>query len=197
MVVGGVSFRAPTTTEAEHNTQFNARPKKRNYAEIFDCAPFAAEHLLPLRNQRGRLRKDNTGKQIYSKQATTETVPNIEFLIANGIGLESHPADWFDIFFPKKRTRKTHPKAVTIDELTAWTNTKAVINNSGKVGGKYKGFVNFSSSEIMSYLALYLLHSISPALKIEYKFFSKFEDPVNGSDICHGVFGKNAITRHK
>ena len=64
-------------------------------------------------------------------------------------------------------------------------------------GGKYKGFTNFSSSEIMSHLALYLLHSISPSPKIENKFSSRYEDPVNGSDLCYGVFRKNNITRHK
>ena len=51
-----------------------------------------------------------------------------------------HPIG-FDMFPPKKRTRKTHPKAVTIDELTAWTNTKAVIHNAVKQGEKYKVFL--------------------------------------------------------
>ena len=81
-----------------------------------------------------------------------------------------HPADWFNIFFPKKRTRRVLSSAVTIDKLTSWTNTKAMKLNAGVGGGMYKNFVNFSKEEIMSHLGLYLLHSISPSPQIEMKF---------------------------
>ena len=33
--------------------------------------------------------------------------------------------------------------------------------------------------------------------QIEYKFASKNDDPINGSDLCHSVFGKSGTTRHK
>ena len=197
MEVEGITFRAPTTSEAEHNSDFQDRPKKRNYAETFDHAPFVAERLLPQKNLRGQFRKDRNGNFIYKKQPTTETVPNLEYLFTKGIGLESHPADWFELFFPRNRNRLTCPKAVTLDDLTAWTNTKAVINNAGAGGGKYKGFVNFLSTEIMAHLGLYLLHSVAPSPQIEYKFASKNDKPVNASNLCHSVFGKSGTTRHK
>ena len=94
--------------------------------------PFAVECLLPEKNSRGRFRKNNKNCFIYNKQLSTETVTNLEYLFARGIDLNSHLADWFDICFPKKRTRMTHPKAATMDTFTAWTNTKAVIYNVGK-----------------------------------------------------------------
>ena len=103
MEVEGITFRAPTTSEAKHNSDFQDRPKKRNYAETFDRAPFVAERLLPEKNLRGRFRKDRNGNFIYKKQPTTETVPNLEYLFTKGIRLESHPADWFKLFFPRNQ----------------------------------------------------------------------------------------------
>ena len=198
MEVDGIRFREPTATEAEHVAQHPDRPKKRNYSEQFDRPPFVgASTLLPEKNMRGRLRKDNKGKHKYIKQVTNATVPNIEYLHKKGIDLDSHPADWFNIFFPKKRERDTHPKAVTMDELTAWLNTKALMLNAGAGGGIYKNFKNFSKSELMSHLGLYLFHAISPAPQIEFKFKSQAEDPINGSDLCYDVFGNSGVTRHK
>ena len=43
MEVEGTRFREPTRTEAEHNAQHHDRPKKRNYDEQFDRAPFTEE----------------------------------------------------------------------------------------------------------------------------------------------------------
>ena len=65
---------------------------------------------------------------------TTVTVPDLEYLTEKGIDFESEPADWFNIYFPKDRVNGTHPKAVTMDESTSWTNTKVMISNAGKRG---------------------------------------------------------------
>ena len=100
--------------------------------------PFVAERLLPEKNLRGRLKKDNKGNFNYSKQTLTDTVPNIEFLHSKGISLKSCPAKWFKIFFPRKQERTTCPKAVTMDELTGWTNTKTLMQNTGVGGGSIK-----------------------------------------------------------
>ena len=135
MTVGGVRFRDPTMPAEEHELNRNDRPKKRNYSEIFDRAPFTRSALLPVRNANGVLKRKNTGEYIYEMQVTEATVPDIEYLTEKGIDFESHPADWFDIFMPKDRVRDTHPKAVTIDDLTSWTNIKAMMSNAGKRGG--------------------------------------------------------------
>ena len=201
MEVDGVSFRPPTTTEEEHNAECNERPKKRNFNEIFERESFVTNHLLPERikkgKSKGKLKKNQVGNYFYIQQESNKTNPNLKYLFDKGIGFHSHPADWFDIFFPQKRTRRTHPSAVTIHDLTSWTNTKAMKMNAGVGGGIYKNFVNFSTEEITSHLGLYLLQSISPSPQIEMKFKSTKEDPVNGSDLCVDVFGSNATTRHK
>ena len=35
---------------------------------------------------------------LYEKTATEDTVPNFEYLFANGININSHPCEWFDLF---------------------------------------------------------------------------------------------------
>ena len=115
MEVDGIRFRAPT--EEEHISNHPDQPKKQNYSHQFDRSPFVTEErLLPEKNARGRFRKDAKGQFQYTKQTHTTTIPNIEYLIENNVGLDSHPADWFEVFFPKKQERKTHPKSVTMDE---------------------------------------------------------------------------------
>ena len=174
MEVDGVSFRAATTTKEEHNANFDDRPKKRNFGELFDREPFVGNHLLPevisKGKSKGKLKKDKVGNFIYKQQQSEQSIPNLKYLFSKGIGFHLHPADWFDIFFPQKRTRRTHPNAVTIHELTSWTNTKAMKLTAGVGGGLYKNFVNCLQEEILSHLGLYLLHSISPSPKIEMKF---------------------------
>ena len=87
--------------------------------------------------------------------------------------------------------------AVTVDDFTNQTNTKALILNAGEGGGRYKTFSLFSVNEIMAHLAIYLLHSISPSPQIEMKFKTQKEDPVNSSNLCTEVFGSNASIRHE
>ena len=86
---------------------------------------------------------------------------------------------------------------MTCDDLTGWMNIKAIILGAGKIGVKYKDFVNFNKQELMAHLDVYFLHAISPSPQVEMKFKNQTEYPVNGSDLCHCVFGKRGVTRHK
>jgi len=54
MHIDGIHFREPTTTVQQHNSNFQQRPKKRNYKETFDRLPFIAKRLLPTKTQGGR-----------------------------------------------------------------------------------------------------------------------------------------------
>ena len=84
-----------------------------------------------------------------------------------------------------------------MDGMTACLNVKAMIANSGKRGGKYADFMDFTTCELMSHLSLYLLHAISPSPRLDMKFKIEAEDPVNGSTLCNEVFGKSGVNRHK
>ena len=100
---------------------FDKPPKKRNFGELFNCKPFVGNQLLPERivkgKYKGQLKKNKVGNYVY-KQQSAESNPNLEYLFAKRNGFHSHPADWFNMFFPKKRTRRVLSSAVTIDELT-------------------------------------------------------------------------------
>ena len=85
-----------------------------------------------MRKQNGTLQRKNTIKYFYTLQSNIETVPDLKYLSDKGINLNSHPANWFNLFFPRHRDKHTNPKAVTISDLTSWINTKVMIANAGK-----------------------------------------------------------------
>ena len=183
------------------------RIEKRNYSKYtFDRPPFFRQQtLLPERiegsNRLKRTRRGRNGKESFSYSKTFnshhETVPNFEFLFKHEIGLDSHPAEWFAPWLPFHRKPDMDPKIVTIQDLTTWSNTKAILSNAGTGGGSYKDFRQFTMNEVRAHLGLYALHGLSPSPQIEMKFRSQEEDPVNGSDLCHRVFGINGVTRAK
>ena len=71
------------------------------------------------------------------------------------------------------------------------------MENAGRRGGKYKGFKYFTTKEIMAHLGVYLLHGISPAPKIEMKFNSSQDNPVNVYNLYNEIFGRAGVKRHK
>ena len=42
-----------------------------------------------------------------------------------------------------------------------------------------------------------MLQGLNPSPQVEMKFFNQQSDPVQGSDLCHRIFGDNANKRHK
>ena len=86
---------------------------------------------------------------------------------------------------------------MTIEEFQSWTNTKAMMENTGRRGVKYKFFKDFTRKEMMAHLGMYLLHGISPTPQIEMKLISSLDEPLNGSNICNKIFGRAGMTRHK
>ena len=122
MNVEGGNFRAPTVPAHEHNARFEGRPPKKNYDVQFDRHPFIKSVLLPELNASGNPKKKSNGEHCYKEAPVTTTVPNLKYLFANDIGFDFHPADWFNLYLPKYRNRKTHPKAVTCDDITGWMN---------------------------------------------------------------------------
>ena len=66
---------------------------------------------------------------------------------------------------------------MTIEEFQSWTNTKSVMENTGRRGGKYKGFKYLTKKEMMAHLGVYLLHGISPAPQIDMEFISSLDEP--------------------
>ena len=188
--VDGGEYRAPTEPENERRNEYE---KKRNYSHQFDRGVFTGTATVP--QTRGRwkqLRFDEEGSVEYErmKQPIEDTTPNIEWCEGKGLGLDSHPVEWFNAFLPVKNKRHggAGMSSFTMEKCLSWTNTKARMMNAG-LGGKYSDFVDFSLVELMRHVGLYLFHGLSPSPQVEMKFKTQFEDPVNGNDFVHRAFG--------
>ena len=203
-VAGGDNFYAPTVPQGE-NTQNHA--KKKNYSQMFDRPVFCEKTKLPktfFRGGRERLLRNRRTKEVvYEEVPCKETVPNIDWCCEHSLELTSHPAQWFEAFFPIKNcrgvTNSYSSNAFSMENILSWTNTKAQMQNAG-LGGKYPDFKNFSLDELMKHFALYLFQGLSPSPQVEMKFHSSKEDPMNGNDFIFNAFGckpGHAKRRHK
>ena len=193
--VDGVNFHGPTSDRAEKGA------KRYNYREQFDRLPFTGRAKQPKLWANGRISIDRDRKVQYEVRDHTDTIPNIDFCFEHGLDLQSHPAQWFQAFLPIKNKGRGGRGLLpfSMESCLSWTNTKARMQNAG-LGGKYPDFEDFTLDELMQHTSLYLLQGLSPSPQIEMKFKSQLEDPVNGNDLVHQIFGGKsgkAMRRHK
>ena len=129
----------------------------------FDRAPLINNVLLSKKDKAGRVIKNRESDEyLYEKRATEDTVPNFEFLFANGSNINSHPCEWFDPFIPMRRKCQNNSNKVSVEDLTTWTNIKALLCNAGKGGRAYSRFVAFTIPDVAKHLDLHILNGISP-----------------------------------
>jgi len=126
------------------NESINMGPPKKNYNETFDREPFIQSVILPLRNTRGKIRRDTDGNILYHNSNSDQTVPNIDYLHSHNISTDSNPVDWFELFMPLHRRRQENPNVITLDDLTSWSNKKAYLANAGSGGSNYTHWKPFS-----------------------------------------------------
>ncbi len=193
--IDGVDFHGPTSDGAQKGAS------RYNYSDEFDRPVFNGMGKQPRVWRNGRLALDRNRKVQYEVKPHTETIPNVDFCAQHGLDLESHPAEWFEAFLPIRNRRRGGGASLpfSMESCLSWTNTKARMQNAG-LGGKYPDFVDFTLDELMQHTALYLLQGLSPSPQIEMKFKSQVEDPVNGNDLVHRVFGgksAKSVRRHK
>ncbi len=67
MEVEGLTFRATTTSQEDHNANFIDRPKKRNHDERFDRGILftTLKRLLPQNDKKNKIIKDHKGGYCY------------------------------------------------------------------------------------------------------------------------------------
>ena len=152
---------------------------------------------VPKFTRGNRLARDRQGKIIYEEKESTESWPNIDYLNGKRININSHPADWFDIFMPKKSKRQSHPSEVSIADFASWTNKKILLMNAGKGGVQYPNCVPFDVDETMKHIGLYMFHGLSPSPQIEMKFQSTAQNEINGNNFIDEAFGSRAAERHR
>jgi hypothetical protein len=115
----------------------------------------------------------------------------------NKLTNKSKPLEWFEALLPLKRNANDPASLVTINEWTTYSNKKAMLANAGAAGGVYYDWKPFSPKEVQKFLALYIFQGLSPSPQMKMKFLPQHEDPINGSDMCFKVFGRNSDRRHK
>lgn len=121
--------------------------------------------------------------------------PRLEFIERNQLTLDSTPADWFNAFLP---TDASNDKKFSTKLWCRYTNQKVAMANAG-TRYCYPSFKDnpFTPSEIERHIGLYFLNGLSPSPSVDMKFKNQTDDPVNGNDMVHRIFGPNAEQRHK
>ena len=119
----------------------------------------------------------------------------LQWIEEHDLEVESPPSAWVKALM--KLELNDYFETLTA-KWTSWTNSKGILSNIG-LGGKYDSgtFTPYSIEEIERMLGLIVLNGLSTSPRVEYKFKSQNDDPVNGSDLVCASFGKNAMKRYK
>ncbi len=72
-----------------------------------------------------------------------------------------------------------------------------MLANAGVSSRVYPDWKPFSPIKVRKFIVLHILQGLSPSPQIKMKFVPQNEDPINGSNICLKVFGRNRDRRHK
>jgi hypothetical protein len=184
--------RAPTVPPDE-TEQIAA---KFDFGELFERPNFAGTYQRNATNRNGRGKMDATGKPIQESAPLKYGCPNPAFIRKHGLTKESRPIDWFAAFMPRSREKKESHK-FHIGQWCAWTNMKAQLMNAGQAGFLYPDFKPFSVEEIEMFLGLYIFNGLAPSPRVEFKFKTQQQDPVQGNDFIAGMFGSNSVRRLK
>ena len=135
------------------------------------------------------------GSQGISLHLEKNGRPCLKWCDKHNINCNSPPVAWLDAFKKSEGDANDYSASI-ISKWTSWSNAKAILGNIG-LGGQYDNFEPFTVSEIKKHIVIYIFNGLNISPCVEYKFRSSNDDPVNGSDLCHDSFGKNASKRHK
>ena len=127
------------------------------------------------------------GEQVWEEQHTTKSGVRSEFITANNLHAESSPQDWFKAFLPIHDGSAKNPHQSNNCWTHRWamfTNTKALSMGAGVEGGIYSTFQPFSYLEIEQLIGLYILQGLNPSPKVDSKFHSQVDDPIQGKMTC-------------
>ena len=67
-------------------------------------------------------------------------------------------------------------------------NLKAVLLGAGVPGAINPSFTPFSYQEMKQFVGLYILQGLNPSPRVDMKFSSQNEDPIQGNDLCCHMF---------
>ena len=110
--------------------------------------------------------RDNKGKYIYEILPVKKAATDMKFIEKHGLNSNSLPHKWYDAFMSKFR-KEAFDKVASLEDLTRYTNCKAILANAGKGGSCYKKLTPFSVDDVQKQIGVYLLNGTSPSPRVE------------------------------
>ena len=147
-------IKYPTVGTQFHQTTSDYVPvvEKRHYSQTFDRAPFAGVAKLEKIDRFKKRKIDRaTGNFIQETVKIENGGPTSEFLRENNLDHTNLPHECFGAFLPIRMT----------SSWTSYTNTKALMQNSGVDGEIYPDFKPFIPEELRKLLGVYIVHGLS------------------------------------
>jgi len=117
--------------------------------------------------------------------------------------------DWFTAFMPLTPDANKEDPAVAnvkgdrttkfaVSNWTAYSNTKAMLNNAGEEGhifaGKHKPFTN---REIVAMLGVYIIDGLAPSPQLTQKMQPQSKQPTHGNDKVASAIGTGYQQKHR
>lgn len=185
--------RAPTVPKKDADRV----PIKHNFAEEFDRPPFLGSKTAPAHHNNGRRMMSTEGNPMFNKLPRENLEVRNDFLKKHRLTFRSDPVEFVDAFIPWE-ANPYGDKHFSLSQITTFTNTKARLANAGKGGTFYRDYQgDFTVKETRQHLGLYIWNGLSPSPRMDLKFQSQADDPVNGNDYIKSELGPGAERRHK
>ena len=166
--------------------------------ETFNRPKFLEEALewllIPGKKNKNRYKQDGTGRPRFFRTRRLKGCANVQWLERMMLYPHSLPSEWVDAFMTRGFDKKGNIVGSLVHQWNTWTNAKAILANVG-LDEQNSRWDPFTVKEIKQYLGLFILNGLSVSPRIEYKFSPQYVDPINGYDLCAGIFGRNAVRR--
>ena len=185
--------RAPTIDERD--AQFV--PVKHNFDESIDIPVFKGMGERDVRFSNGTKKFNTDGSNMKETFVRNHGSIKSEFAKKHNINQYTRPDEYARLFLPFKKNMVNGKEMVSLELLTKWTNTKAILAGAGRGGSCYQDFRPFTVEEVQQHLGLYVFNGVAPSPRIELKFKPQRLVKVHGNDFIARSFGPNAERRHR
>ena len=162
--------------------------KKRNYARVFDRAPFVGTVEVDKLNRYKRRRVNPVIKKVLREVTPIgeHGAPRPDLIFENRFGGDIMQHEWFEPFLTISLT----------SQWTSYKNHKALLANAGQEGEIYPYFKPFSNDELRKLIGVYMVYGLAPSPQVSMKFELQQEDDINGNDFIKLCMGPASVRRH-
>ena len=171
----------PTNRKAPDNSVV----QRNNFAKRHDRKPFSRTKRRHHIGRNGRRIKNiDDDEQVREEEPTKKGEANPELTNKHKISENSNLEYWFKTFLENKLNR-THKHST--NAWNACANMKGLLSIIGYEGQLHQGFKDFSPMEMMAFIGLIMLNSLTLRMRL-HKFKTQQEDPVAANDLRARIF---------